>query len=116
MHVGKRNKWSDTSAAARAAKRTGNLLKGAPTARVSPRAGPYESNVNAKRWVVISPDGEVYRIKNLRLWCETSAELFAPHRWRNAYAGLRQVAAWLAGKRQRQVSQWRGWTLRDRPR
>ncbi len=36
--------------------------------------------------------------------------------WRNAYAGLRQVAAWLAGKRQRQVSQWRGWTLRDRPR
>jgi len=107
--------WADTSKARRAAKRTGNLRKGTPAAQASPRAGPFETNINAKSWIVVAPDGEEYRVRNLRLWCEQHADLFEGRPWLNAYAGLRQVASWLAGKRARQVSQWRGWTLKDLP-
>lgn len=102
MHPGRRNVWGDTSKARRAAK-------------VSPRSGPFESNVNANIWTVISPAGDQYRVRNLRLWCEQHADLFDGHPWSRAYAGLRQVALWLAGGTKRQVSQWRGWTLRDAP-
>lgn len=117
MHVGKRNTWSETAREAkRADGQTSNLRRGTPAAKVSPRAGAFESNVNAKVWCVISPDGDRYDVRNLRLWCETHADLFSPHPWRNAYAGLLAVAAWYAGKRSRQVSQWRGWTLKDAPR
>jgi hypothetical protein len=115
-HIGKRNIWSDTSLARDAAARTGNLTIGTPAAKRSPIAGPFETNINAKHWTVIAPDGAEHHVRNLRLWCERHADLFAPHPWRNAYAGMRQVAAWLAGKRRRQVSQWRGWTLKDAPR
>lgn len=115
-HIGKRNIWSDTSLARDAAARTGNLSKGTPAAKRSPIAGPFETNRNAKCWIVVAPEGTDYYVRNLRLWCEEHAALFAPRPWRNAYAGLRQVAAWLAGKRPRQVSQWRGWTLKELPR
>jgi hypothetical protein len=114
-HLGKRNQWRDTGKAKAAASRTGNLKLGTPAARRSAKAGPYESNINAKRWIVVSPDAEQYEVRNLRLWCEQHAALFEPRSWRHAYAGLRQVAAWLKGKTPRQVSQWRGWTLRDLP-
>lgn len=116
VHVGKRNAWSDTSRARQAAARTGNLAGGTPAARRSPRAGPFETNINAKVWVVIAPDGTEHHARNLRLWCEQHAELFRPWPWTSAYGGLRLVGAWLAGKTPRQVSQWRGWTLKDVPR
>jgi hypothetical protein len=115
MHVGKCNKWRDGSAARQAAARTGNLKRGTPAAKVSPKSGPFETNINAKDWTVVSPDGDQYAVRNLRLWCEQHAELFEPYAWRNAYAGLRQVAAWQRGQRPRQVSQWRGWTLQLEP-
>lgn len=115
MHVGKRNEWGDTSKARTAAERTGNLRKGTLAALASAKAGPFETNINAKVWQVVGPDGRRYKVRNLRLWCETHADLFEPYPWGNAYAGLRQVAAWLAGTRRHQVSQWRGWTLRDVP-
>jgi len=114
VHLGKRNAWGDTSKAKAAAARTGNLHRGNEAARRSPRSGPFESNVNAKVWIVVDPSGTEHAAINLRLWCERHAELF-PGPWQNAYAGLRQVAAWMAGKTPRQVSQWRGWTLKDSP-
>ena len=116
VHLGIRNRWADTSKARLAAQRTGNLAKGTPAARVSPRGGPYETNASAKDWIVIDPTGTRYRARNLRLWCETHADLFAPHPWRHAYAGLKQVAYWLSGRRKAPAPAWRGWTLKDRPR
>lgn len=112
-HLGKRNLWSDDSKAkARmVAARTGNLKRGTPAARENWKSGPFEMNLNAKEWVVISPCGRRYECRNLRLWCERNARMFEPHHWRNAYAGLRQVSAWMRGKTRRQVSTWRGWSL-----
>lgn len=116
-HLGVGNTWSDEARERkRAAGRPATLTLGTPAARISPRSGPYETNINAKTWIVISPTGEEYTVRNLRLWCDSNANLFAPHEPRRAIGGLRQVAAWLAGKRRRQVSQWRGWTLKDLPR
>lgn len=115
-HLGVSNTWSDEARERkRAAGRPATLTLGTPAARISPRSGPYETNINAKTWIVISPTGEEYTVRNLRLWCDSNANLFAPHEPRKAIGGLRQVAAWLAGKRRRQVSQWRGWTLKDMP-
>lgn len=99
------------------AAKTGNLERGTPAARVSPLAGPYETNVGAKSWRIIAPDGDQYACTNLRLWCETNAALFDPDDWRKAYGGFRAVAASLAGTRgkARPVRQWKGWTLAGAP-
>jgi hypothetical protein len=88
---------------------------GTAAARRSAKAGPFETNLNAKRWIVVDPEGERHEALNLRLWCERNSDRFAPHGWRAAYAGLRQVAAWLRGKTPRPVTQWRGWSLHDLP-
>lgn len=110
--------WTDSSRAkaSEAAKRTGNFLLGTAAARASRKSGPFESNINAKIWEVVSPTGDEYAIKNLRLWCLSNADLFLPFTGLAAYAGLRQVAASLRGKTPRPVGQWRGWRLNDLPR
>ncbi|MGV2980697.1 hypothetical protein ACERNI_10875 [Camelimonas sp. ID_303_24] len=88
---------------------------GVAAAKLSPRSGRFETNINASVWIVIDPTGYRREVRNLRLWCEHNADLFAPHPWRNAYAGLRQVAKWLRGKSDSQISTWRGWSLADIP-
>ncbi len=114
-HLGKSNLWENTVAAQAAAERTGNLLHGTSAARMSRNAGPFETNVSAKVWVLIDPARNRHTARNLRLWCETNASMFDPHDWRSAYAGIRQVAAWLRGKRRRPVTAWRGWSIADLP-
>lgn len=88
---------------------------GVAAAKLSPRSGRFASNINASAWIVVAPHGERIEVRNLRLWCSQNAHLFAPHDWRNAYAGLRMVAAWLRGKTVRQVSMWRGWSIAEIP-
>lgn len=118
-HQGVRNVWTDEGRAnaREAAQRTGNLALGTPAARESPLAGPFETNQEAKSWLVVAPGGApTFEARNLRLWCEQHADLFAPDDWRAAYRGLRQVSAWWRGKTKRKVSQWKGWTLDGPPR
>ena len=88
---------------------------GVAAAKLSPRSGRFETNVNASIWIVIDPTGYRRKVRNLRLWCSKNEDLFAPHDWRDAYAGLRQVAKWLRGTADEQISTWRGWTLADIP-
>jgi hypothetical protein len=111
-HRGVANTWN-AAARQRVAQRgqTANLRQGTPAAQHSPRAGPFATNQEAKDWWVTSPVGHTYTIRNLRAWCREHPDLFAPDPWPNAYAGLRQVQAWLMGKTARMVSQWKGWTL-----
>jgi hypothetical protein len=112
-HAGKSNRWNDAARKKLSGKGQGeNLKKGTPAARISERSGPFITNINAKLWTVLDPNGATYRVRNLALFCRENAAKFAPHGHRNAYAGLRAVQAWLTGKRSRQVSQWRGWTLK----
>lgn len=113
-HQGQRNVWPCAARARLAAKgQTANLRQGTPAAQRSPIAGPFETNQEAKVWAVLSPRHEEYRVRNLKLWCREHAELFAPDNWERAYGGLRQVQAWLLGRKPRAVTQWKGWTLTE---
>src|SRR5690242_7125100 len=44
----------------------------------SPIAGPFETHFAAREWSLISPDGTVYRFKNLSLFIRQHAQLFDP--------------------------------------
>jgi len=115
-HVGVSNSWSDAGRAnARsAAARTGNLRGGTPAAQQSPIAGPFETNQEAKRWWVVSPDGDRYEVVNLAKWLRDHADLLPDGRADLAYTGLKKVQAWLTGSSPRKVGSWKGWTL-ERP-
>lgn len=112
-HVGKPHPWSDAAKERLAAKgQTANLQLGTSAARQSPIAGPFETNQEAKRWWLVDLTTERrYELRNLRKFCRDNSHLFAPDPWENAYAGLRQVQAWLMGKKTRTVSRWKNWTL-----
>jgi hypothetical protein len=111
-HADKPHPWGNEARQRKAAQgQTPNLQLGTPAARQSPIAGPFETNQEAKFWWVVSSDGDQYHMRNLRNFCRTHPDLFAPDPWENAYAGLRQIQAWLMGKTARTVSQWKGWTL-----
>jgi len=113
MRRGKPIQWSDEARARLAARgQTANLKLGTPAALASPLAGPFETNREAKVWRVVHiPTGQRYEVRNLKKWCRDNEHLFAPDPWRNAYAGLRQVHAWLNGHTPRTVSRWKDWTL-----
>lgn len=112
-HVGKSNQWS-IEARARLAKngQTPNLTKGTGAALKSPVSGPFESNQEAKRWWVISPDGDTYEVVNLAKWCRDNPDLFDGHSHRLANHGLRQIQLSLMGRTKRRVSSWHGWSLK----
>ena len=88
-------------------------------ARKSPLAGKSESNIHAKEWVLIAPDGQVYRVRNLYNFVRENTHLFAPVDtiWKrrggkrgtggeycNATAGLANIKG---GK----AKSWKGWKL-----
>ena len=113
-HTDKHNKWSDQKKEKRKLKDFSDLQKsGTCKAKISPISGPYETNQEAKFWVVIDPDGVEYQVKNLALFCRVNAHRFLPNTPEQAYAGLREVNKWLRGKSKRTVSQYKGWTLKQ---
>lgn len=88
-------------------------------AQNSPLAGKRESNIHAKEWVLIAPDGQVYRVRNLYNFVRENTHLFAPVDtiWKrrggkrgtggeycNATAGLANIKG---GK----AKSWKGWKL-----
>lgn len=93
--------------------------KATEAARKSLLAGKYETNIHACDWVLISPDGQVYRARNLYHFVRENKHLFAPKDviWKrqsgkrgtggeycNATAGLLNIKS---GK----TKGWKGWKL-----
>lgn len=115
-HVGVSNKWSDAGRdrARINASLTGNLSLGTLAAQLSPIAGPFETNQEAKKWWVVSPNGGIHEVTNLKKWCRDHSYLFEGRSWLNAYAGLRQVQRWLMNRTKTRAASWYGWTL-NRP-
>ncbi|OOR90252.1 hypothetical protein B0181_04965 [Moraxella caviae] len=85
-------------------------------AKISPKSGRYETNVNAKRWLIISPSGQRFEFSNLQHFVRNHPELFAKADtvWKrqggkrgtggeycNASNGLAQAARLNIG--------WKGW-------
>ena len=50
--------------------------KGTAAAQKSPLSGRFETNINAKEWVIMDPTGKTYKFTNLRNWIRENIELF----------------------------------------
>jgi hypothetical protein len=89
---------------------TDSLQKGTAAAQASPKAGPYETNQNALTWTLLSPDNQIYTVRNLALWCRDNAAIL-PSTPKNACAGIRFLKLSQMDKTKRPVSSWHGWRL-----
>mgnify|MGYP000311522779 CR=1 FL=1 len=47
--------------------KTANLALGTPAAQKSPKSGKFLTNINAKDWHLISPDGKEYKFESKRI-------------------------------------------------
>ena len=113
-HLGKSNTWNSEARQRLSNKgQTVNLAKGSPSAQQSPIAGSFETNQNAKEWILVSPEGKEYNVKNLSLWCKNNSHLFnrTPAQ---IIAGIRQIKRYYQGKTKRAVTSYLGWSLREK--
>nr|DAO27627.1 MAG TPA: C2H2 type zinc-finger protein [Caudoviricetes sp.] len=75
IHTGLSNKWSEESRTRKAAQgKTANLALGTPAAQKSPKSGKFLTNVNAKDWHLISPDGKEYKFHSLNYWLRENGD------------------------------------------
>ncbi|MGN0608836.1 MAG: hypothetical protein ACI4J6_06490 [Oscillospiraceae bacterium] len=79
--VGRGRKLSEQARAnmSEAAKKKGyteNLKKGTPASQKSPKSGRFETNINAKDWIIISPTGEQYECHSLINFIRKNPKLF----------------------------------------
>lgn len=79
INLGK--KMSDESVAkmsthAKSLGQTENLKKGTSAAKESPKSGRFETNINAKDWILISPTGKRYECHSLNNFIRKNSQLF----------------------------------------
>ncbi|RGC27217.1 hypothetical protein DWX41_18285 [Hungatella hathewayi] len=115
-HQGKSNKWSEESRKRLSERgKTANLQEGTKAALKSPRSGRYETNVNAKKWHIVSPDGQHYKFKNLHHWARQNCALFGfDETEENAIKiakGLQHAKAGELGKKYAFTSTYKGWRI-----
>lgn len=92
---------------------------GTEAAKMSPKSGRFETNVNAKDWHLISPDGEHYYFHSLNFWLRENCENlfgFAPDSkdFYNAVSGLGRAKRSVMGKLpdgQRPGYSYKGWRV-----
>lgn len=75
-HAGITYKWSDEAKLRVPKVQNENLKKGTYAAQQSPIAGRFETNRNAKKWILIDPDGKEHHCQNLMEWARNNCELF----------------------------------------
>lgn len=56
--------------------RSAMLSKGTPAAQMSPKSGRFDTNINAKDWVLISPEGKRYECHSLINFIRKNPDLF----------------------------------------
>jgi hypothetical protein len=98
--------------------------KATEAAKRSPIAGSFETNRLAKEWILISPGGAEYHVRNLMLWARANTELFGKppdeRSARNIRTGFEAIAQTMLGnrgpgKKQRGALTYFGWTLKCPP-
>ena len=88
---------------------------GTAAAKESPKSGRFETNVNAKEWHLVSPEGREFRFRSLACWlrencrehfgCEPYAREFY-----NVYSGLRNAKRSMLGGNYRTPT-YKGWKV-----
>lgn len=82
-------------------------------AKQSPNSGRFPTNINAKQWHLISPDGKEYKFRSLRNWLrENCRELFGcepdTREFENVCSGLNGAKRGYMGKNY-PCSTYKGW-------
>ena len=88
---------------------SGIQASGTEAARKSPKSGPFETNVGAKSWRLKSPDGRIYRCRNLNLWIRNNANLFGVDPTKDNCARIR--AGLQQAKSGKRASTYKGWQV-----
>ena len=92
---------------------TENLKKGTPAAMASPKAGRFDTNINAKDWTLISPFGETYKCHSLTNFIRKNPQLFdidgSDEEVNRVAAGIRSIKGNM--KHNRRGHSYHGWTL-----
>lgn len=92
---------------------TDNLKKGTQAAMASPKAGRFDTNINAKDWVLISPFGETYKCHSLTNFIRKNPQLFdidgSDEEVNRVAAGIRTIKGNM--KHNRRGHSYHGWTL-----
>lgn len=124
-HTGKSNAWSEEAKTRLREKgQTANLKNGADAARMSPISGRYETNQEAKIWILVDPAGNEIIVRNLLLWARENTHLFnKPPGDKSALqisCGFRAIAQTISGNRgapgkPRGAMTYFGWTLKNLP-
>ena len=115
-HAGKSNLWAEEKKKKiRARGRKRNLEKGTDAAKKSPKSGRFETNVNAKEWHLISPDGKQYFFKSLNFWLrENGKQLFGcepdSREFANVRSGLSGAKRAMLGGKYGSVT-YKGWQV-----
>ena len=92
---------------------TDNLKKGTQAAMASPKAGRFDTNINAKDWILISPFGETYKCHSLTNFIRKNPQLFdidgSDEEVNRVAAGIRTIKGNM--KHNRRGHSYHGWTL-----
>lgn len=96
-----------------------NQSGAAEAAKRSPKSGRFETNVNAKHWVLVAPDGVKYECDNLMHWARSHTALFdmepGDASARRIFHGFSNIAQSLNKKRKDPVYTYKGWRLDEIP-
>jgi len=125
IQTGKANKWGEASRRKLSERgQTDNLKLGVLAVKRSPIAGRFETNQEAKIWILVDPSGREYVVRNLRLWAREHTDLFdKPPGDKSAdqiAGGFSAIAQTLAGNRgapgkRSGAMTYYGWRLKDLP-
>ncbi len=92
---------------------TDNLKKGTQAAMASPKSGRFDTNINAKDWILISPFGETYKCHSLINFIRKNPQLFdidgSDEEVNRVAAGIRSIKGNM--KHNRRGHSYHGWTL-----
>lgn len=129
IHTGKRNEWSDDARARLSARRkaegyNANAKAGLAAAMALPEGQRGEQNREAKRWVLIEPDGTRHEFVNLTEWARKHAHWFdevkddadrerVANNIRSGFGGIVQS---MLGRKKHPCYTYKGWRLGDWPR
>lgn len=123
--TGAPHKWGEEAKERRRRTHTAEVMaplqeKATIASNQSPLSGPFETNMEAKEWVLIDPAGEKHFCKNLMLWARKNCDLFGKEFSDKSAVQIAQgfyaVAATLAGKRKTAATTYKGWTLDGIPK
>lgn len=89
---------------------------GTAAASASPKSGRFVTNINAKDWHLISPEGKHYHFHSLNFWLrENVKELFGcepdSHECENVRSGLGKAKGAVLGKKGCNSCTYKGWQV-----